>query len=299
MSPAADRLVASQVEFQVVKRFCISRVERSWKRRSIVFSLNAFAILGLRALYFCLAGMAERFRYLNVGLGIILAFVGINRDPRGRLGLRIRGKGGRERVVRIRDDLFGALASLHGPPNLDARDRSPLLPDSRGTAYSVRGLRKLVAQAVTVSGIAKPASPHWLRHTHATLAAENGASALLIQSALGHKRLETSQRYIHWAKGLEETTVDKLPAVAVPRKERCLNSLGTQHIASQRLLRGTPELTIALYDWTRVPGLPLQQSAEPEAGLGTPSTPLHVRTVSSSGSTIWKNRRPASFACRA
>ncbi len=34
-------------------------------------------ILGLRALYFCLAGMAGRFRYLNLGLGVILAFVGI------------------------------------------------------------------------------------------------------------------------------------------------------------------------------------------------------------------------------
>ncbi|MDQ3354708.1 MAG: TerC family protein [Actinomycetota bacterium] len=43
----------------------------------IVFSSNAFAILGLRALYFCLAGMAGRFRYLNLGLGVILAFVGI------------------------------------------------------------------------------------------------------------------------------------------------------------------------------------------------------------------------------
>jgi tellurite resistance protein TerC len=43
----------------------------------IVYSANAFAILGLRALYFCLAGMADRFRYLNRGLGVILAFVGV------------------------------------------------------------------------------------------------------------------------------------------------------------------------------------------------------------------------------
>jgi tellurite resistance protein TerC len=42
----------------------------------IVFSSNAFAILGLRALYFLLAGMQGRFRYLNAGLGVILAFVG-------------------------------------------------------------------------------------------------------------------------------------------------------------------------------------------------------------------------------
>ena len=43
----------------------------------IVFASNAFAILGLRALYFCLSGIADKFRYLNQGLGVILAFVGV------------------------------------------------------------------------------------------------------------------------------------------------------------------------------------------------------------------------------
>jgi len=47
------------------------------REQFIVFSSNAFAILGLRALYFCLADMAGRFRYLNLGLGVILAFVGV------------------------------------------------------------------------------------------------------------------------------------------------------------------------------------------------------------------------------
>jgi tellurite resistance protein TerC len=42
----------------------------------IVFASNAFAILGLRALYFLLAGMAGKFRYLNIGLGVVLGFVG-------------------------------------------------------------------------------------------------------------------------------------------------------------------------------------------------------------------------------
>jgi tellurite resistance protein TerC len=43
----------------------------------IVFASNAFAIMGLRSLYFLLAGMKDRFRYLNTGLGFILGFVGI------------------------------------------------------------------------------------------------------------------------------------------------------------------------------------------------------------------------------
>ena len=43
----------------------------------VVFASNAFAILGLRSLYFLLGGMQGRFRYLNIGLGVILAFVGV------------------------------------------------------------------------------------------------------------------------------------------------------------------------------------------------------------------------------
>lgn len=42
----------------------------------LVFTSNAFAILGLRALYFLLAGMIDRFRHLKVGLAAVLVFVG-------------------------------------------------------------------------------------------------------------------------------------------------------------------------------------------------------------------------------
>ncbi|HET6332091.1 MAG TPA: TerC family protein [Polyangiales bacterium] len=42
----------------------------------IVFTSNIFAILGLRSLFFILAGLVERFRYLKIGLAVVLAFVG-------------------------------------------------------------------------------------------------------------------------------------------------------------------------------------------------------------------------------
>ena len=42
----------------------------------IVYAANAFSLLGLSALYFVLAGMIGRFRYLNVGLAAVLVFVG-------------------------------------------------------------------------------------------------------------------------------------------------------------------------------------------------------------------------------
>jgi tellurite resistance protein TerC len=43
----------------------------------LVFTSNAFAILGLRALYFLLAGMMDRFRHLKIGLAAVLVFVGV------------------------------------------------------------------------------------------------------------------------------------------------------------------------------------------------------------------------------
>jgi tellurite resistance protein TerC len=43
----------------------------------LVFSSNAFAILGLRALYFLLAGAVDKFRYLKPGLAALLIFAGI------------------------------------------------------------------------------------------------------------------------------------------------------------------------------------------------------------------------------
>jgi tellurite resistance protein TerC len=42
----------------------------------IVFTSNIFAILGLRALYFLIAGLMTQFHYLGYGLGLVLAFVG-------------------------------------------------------------------------------------------------------------------------------------------------------------------------------------------------------------------------------
>lgn len=49
----------------------------------IVYTSNAFAILGLRALYFLLAGMLERFHYLGKGLAVILAFIGVKLTLQG------------------------------------------------------------------------------------------------------------------------------------------------------------------------------------------------------------------------
>lgn len=43
----------------------------------IVYTSNVFAILGLRSLYFALAGVMDKFHHLKIGLGVVLSFVGV------------------------------------------------------------------------------------------------------------------------------------------------------------------------------------------------------------------------------
>ena len=59
----------------------------------IVWTANAFAILGLRSLYFCLAGLLRRFVHLHYGLAVLLAFAGLklilSETPVGKLPIPV------------------------------------------------------------------------------------------------------------------------------------------------------------------------------------------------------------------
>jgi integrase/recombinase XerD len=149
---------------------------------------------------------------LRVGEAAGARWQDIFRDPAGRLGLRVRGKGGRTRIVALRErDAFPALVAIHGSDELDAGDETPLLPSPYG-AYSTMSLWRFVKDAGRKAGLSKEPSPHFLRHSYGTLTAFGGASAIEIKEALGHASLETSQLYIHWAVGLSRTATDALPS---------------------------------------------------------------------------------------
>ncbi len=136
----------------------------------------------------------------------------IFRDPQGNVGLLVpNGKGGRERVIAIRPDLWELIQADRRrrgrSETLDARDAGSLLADRSGTAYSAVGIWKLVKAAAAKADLDKPVSPHWLRHTFGTLAALGGASVFQIQTDMGHSQITTSQRYVHWARGLSDSAV--------------------------------------------------------------------------------------------
>ncbi|GAA3388000.1 TerC family protein [Streptomyces roseoviridis] len=59
----------------------------------LVWTANAFAVLGLRSLYFCLAGLLRRFAYLHYGLAVLLVFAGVklilSETPVGKLPIPV------------------------------------------------------------------------------------------------------------------------------------------------------------------------------------------------------------------
>jgi integrase len=118
------------------------------------------------------------------------------------------------------------------PTKLDGRDRTSLPAGRAERPYTTRGLHRLVAKAAKLASIDKPVSPHWLRHSFATLAAVGGAPPYQLQADLGHARLETSQRYVHWAKGLADSAVDWLPIRHLTVGERDSKCPSPAHITS-------------------------------------------------------------------
>ena len=108
----------------------------------IVFVANAFALLGLRALFFLVSGLLDRLVYLSTGLALILGFIGVKlvlhfaapaqprRSPRSRLGSRWRDRRAARRRHRRKRDQGSPRPDRSGPcgPSARAPQRRPRLP---------------------------------------------------------------------------------------------------------------------------------------------------------------------------
>jgi len=86
----------------------------------IVYTSNIFAILGLRAMYFLLAGVMDKFRYLKVGLATVLVFVGIKMTVADLYKIPVGVSLGVVAMILVIAVVASLLAS--------GRDKSPVLP---------------------------------------------------------------------------------------------------------------------------------------------------------------------------
>lgn len=115
--------------------------------------------------------------------------------------VRVRGKGGKERLVPIGRKALAALdayrAHIAELCRRRLRDEKAVFLNRLGQRLTTRTVARLVDHYVAISGISTKASPHALRHSFATHLLNAGADLRAIQELLGHASLSTTQKYTH------------------------------------------------------------------------------------------------------
>jgi site-specific recombinase XerD len=128
--------------------------------------------------------------------------------------IRVRGKGGKTREVKLGPKLLDALRAYWRA----ARPPLPYLFVSPRTGKTVRPetVRKAMRQARVDARLKKPVTPHMLRHSFATHLLEAGTDVRVIQHLLGHASVATTQRYTRVNTAIVaavESPLEKLPTL--------------------------------------------------------------------------------------
>jgi len=112
--------------------------------------------------------------------------------------VRVRGKGGKERIVPIGGPALQTLRAYverrHEIAPCPA-DPEALFLNQRGGRLTVRSVARMIDRYIVRQSLRKGISPHSLRHTFATHLLDAGADLRAIQEMLGHQSLSTTQRY--------------------------------------------------------------------------------------------------------
>jgi integrase/recombinase XerC len=109
--------------------------------------------------------------------------------------LRIRGKGGKERVVPVLPAARHAVDDYLALSPHGTTENAPLFRGVRGGALTPRAIQKVMEQARLQLGLPSSATPHALRHSFATHLLNSGGDLRAIQELLGHASLSTTQAY--------------------------------------------------------------------------------------------------------
>jgi integrase/recombinase XerD len=110
--------------------------------------------------------------------------------------LRVKGKGGKERVVPVAKAAVDAVDAYLLQVRKEGSGDALFLTD-KGKRIDRNFIWKRVKLYAKWAGIAKKISPHTLRHSFATHLLENGADLRVIQEMLGHASIATTDRYTH------------------------------------------------------------------------------------------------------
>ncbi|MEK1904989.1 MAG: site-specific tyrosine recombinase XerD [Pseudomonas sp.] len=117
--------------------------------------------------------------------------------------LRVFGKGSKERLVPLGEEAIAWIERYvreARPFLLDGKPSDVLFPSLRGEQMTRQTFWHRIKHQARVACIAKPLSPHTLRHAFATHLLNHGADLRVVQMLLGHSDLSTTQIYTHIAK---------------------------------------------------------------------------------------------------
>ena len=121
--------------------------------------------------------------------------------------VRVRGKGGKERLVplgRFAQQALDQYLTRARPTFIkNHREEALFLSEKQGNRLSRQSAWSIVSQAATRAGLEKVISPHALRHSFATHLIDGGADIRVVQELLGHASVTTTQIYTL-------VTIDKL-----------------------------------------------------------------------------------------
>lgn len=114
--------------------------------------------------------------------------------------IRITGKGGKTRIVRVGNKAREAVSDYlknERPRLVTKKTSSHIFLSVRGGALSPDRVRQIVKERAKMAGIDQNVYPHLLRHSFATHLLEGGADLRVIQELLGHADISTTQIYTH------------------------------------------------------------------------------------------------------
>lgn len=113
--------------------------------------------------------------------------------------LRVLGKGNKERVVPVPEFTLKSIRYyIDTIRPLHAKKTSKtLFVSQKGKQVTSESVEKMLKYCCIQAGIAKPITPHKLRHSYATHLLDNGADLRAIQELLGHSSISTTEIYTH------------------------------------------------------------------------------------------------------
>ena len=117
----------------------------------------------------------------------------------------VNGKGGKTAYVPIPEETKNLLREYY----LKYKPTNYLFQGQKTEKYSASSIRKVLNKAVKAAKIKKHIRVHDLRHSRATHLLENGVDIKFIKKLLRHKKIETTERYLHLTTNSLEKAITK------------------------------------------------------------------------------------------